>query len=279
MDEIYQGIVAALEKGESVALATIIQANSHWSVGAKLLVRHDASTLGSLGDERLARLVAPTAQRSILAARSHRLGYVERNGALVDASPLQVADVEIFIEVLQPSPTLLLIGAGHIGEALVKLAKVLAWHIVVVDDRPDFITPARLPQADQRIRVHYDPETETLDPMSVTITPSTFVVVATWGWDQPALRQIVNVPAAYIGLVASTRKGIIIFRELIKEGISPEALARVHVPTGLDLGAENQSEIALSILAEMLMVGRGGSGAPLMRSKGSAVMQQATRQL
>lgn len=157
------------------------------------------------------------------------------------------------------------------------MSKLLGWHVVVVDDRADFITPERLPDADERILVRYEPHGESLDPMPVSITPTTFVLLATWGWDEPALRQVVNTPAAYIGLVASARKSIIIFRDLMKEGISPDVLARVRVPTGLDLGAETPSEIALSILAEMLMVQRGATGMPLAQSKGSAVMTQSTK--
>jgi xanthine dehydrogenase accessory factor len=113
--------------------------------------------------------------------------------------------------------------------------------------------------------------------MQLTITPSTFILVATWGWDLPALRQILDSSAAYIGLVASSRKSIILFRELINEGVAPELLARVRVPTGLDLGAEMPMEIALAILAEMLMIHRNATGVPLAQHKGSAIMQQSLK--
>ncbi len=278
MLEIFEASALALENGEPVALVTIIQADARWKVGAKMLVRNDGSTLGSLGDERLTQRIFPIAHRAMKAGHGPRVGFKQRDGALVEASPLESSDVELFVEVLQPSPTLLLIGAGHIGQALVEFAKMCKWRVVVVDDRPDFITPERLPQADERIFVRYDPQTETLDPMPLTITPSTFIVVATWGWDEPALKQVVGSSAAYIGLVASSRKGIIIFRELIQEGISVQALERVRVPTGLDLGGEMPPEIALAIMAEILMVQRSGSGAPLVQSKGNVVMKQATRE-
>ncbi len=277
MREIFQATLRAMENGEPVAIATIIQGDTRWSVGAKMLVRFDGSTLGNFGDDRLAALALPAARRALNAGHAQRLAYKERAGAFVDASPLEFPDLEIFIQVFQPPPTLLLIGAGHIGEALVQFAKMVRWRVIVVDDRPDFITQTRLPLANERILVRYEPTSETLDSMPITITPSTFIVVATWGWDQPALRQIANSNAAYIGLVSSARKGIIIFRELIREGISADALARVHVPIGLDLGGETHTEIALSIMAEMLMVARSGTGTPLMQSKGSVVMKQATR--
>jgi len=275
MLEIFQASTRALENGEPIAIAIIIQAESRWNVGAKLLIRRDGSTLGTLGDERLTQLILPIAQRAIHAGHGPRIAFKERDHALVQASPLEAGDVEIFVQVLLPSPTLLLIGAGHIGEALIRLAKMVKWRVVVVDDRKDFLAPERLPDADERILVPYDAATETLAPMPIVITPSTFIVVATWGWDEPALRQIANSPAAFIGLVASSRKAIIIFRELIKEGVSAKALARIHVPVGLDLGGETPPEIALAIMAEVLMASRGGSGEPLTRSKGSVIMKQA----
>lgn len=274
MREIFHAAARALEEGEPVALAIIVQAQARWNVGAKMLVRRDGSILGTLGDERLTRLARSIALRALDTGNSPRVAFKERDGALTEASPLETSDVEIFVQVLQPSPTLLLIGAGHIGQALIRFAKTLQWRVIVVDDRPDFLAPARLPDADECILVRYDSETETLDPLPITITPSTFVVIATWGWDQPALRQIANSPAAYLGLVASSRKAIIIFRELIKDGISAEALARVRVPAGLDLGGETPDEIALAIMAEVVRVARGGSGAALTQRKGSAIMKQ-----
>lgn len=277
MRNIFQACVQAYAEGEPVALAMVIRASPSSRVGEKMLVYRNGSTEGRLGDDNLTNRVCEAGLAALSGGVSTQLAYVQSESGLVQAAPGDEGDIEIFIQVLKPSPTLLLIGAGHIGEALVRMSKMLGWHVVVVDDRADFITPDRLPDADERILVRYEPHGESLDPMPVSITPATFILLATWGWDEPALRQVVNSPAAYIGLVASARKSIIIFRDLMKEGISPDVLARVRVPTGLDLGAETPSEIALSILAEMLMVQRGAAGMPLAQSKGSAVMTQSTK--
>lgn len=277
MQEIFEACAQIAQEGKSAALATIIRADSRWSVGAKMVVRTEGSTLGNLGDEQLSARAIAVARAAMLSGQSRQVTYLWTDGALVDAPPSAFGDVEVFVQVLLPSPTLLLIGAGHIGQAIVKLAKLLQWRVVVVDDRPDFITPVRLPNADERILVNYERETETLDAMPITVTSSTFILVATWGWDEPALRQIIHTPAAYIGLVASARKSIIIFRDLIKEGIAPETLARVRVPTGFDLGAETPMEIALAIMAEMLMLYRHATGMPLMQSKGGAILKQSLK--
>lgn len=275
--EIFQAGLQALNEAKSTAIVMITQSTARWIAGERMLVRADGSILGNLGDDQLAECVREKAREAIQAGVSSSIGFVNRDGGLVQARQGESADVDVFIQVLLASPTLLLIGAGHIGEAIIHLAKFLKWRVVVVDDRPDFIAPARLPDADERILVGYDAKSEVLAPMPITITSSTFVLVATWGWDQPALRQIVDSPAAYLGLVASARKSIFIFRELIKEGISSETLARVRVPTGLDLGAETPQEIALSIMAEMLMVQRHATGMPLMQYKGSAIMKQSMK--
>lgn len=277
MRNIFQACAQAFAEGEPVALAMVIRASPSSRVGEKMLVHRDGSTEGRFRDDSLTDHVCRAGLAALNGGVSARLAYVQGENGYVQAAPDDEGDVEIFVQVLQPRPTLLLIGAGHIGEALVRMSKMLGWQVVVVDDRADFITPDRLPDADERILVRYEPHGESLDPMPVVITPTTFILLATWGWDEPALRQVVNSPAAYIGLVASARKSIIIFRDLIKEGISPDALARVRVPTGLDLGAETPGEIALSILAEMLMIQRRATGMPLAQLKGSAVMTQSAK--
>lgn len=277
MRNIFQACARAYAEGKPSALAMIIQANKTSMVGKKMLVYGDGSTVGNLGEEDLSEQARQAALAALKSAQPVRLTLSKSRGGLVESAPSEEGELEIFIQVLQPNPTLLLIGAGHIGEVLVKMAKILGWRVVVVDDRPDFITPDRLPDVDERVLVRYEPKSESLERMPVSITPSTFILLATWGWDEPALRQVVDSPACYIGLVASARKSIIIFRDLLNEGISADSLARVRVPTGLDLGAETPGEIALSILAEMLMVQRQASGMPLAKFKGGAIMAQSIK--
>ncbi len=278
MREVFQAIVEALDRGEPVAVLTVVRASGSTPrhLPANMMVRADGTFVGSIGGGSMEWQAIRDAQEALTQRQSRLVDY-----ALTSKEPgnlgLCGGTEQVFIDVVVPNPTLLLIGAGHIGKALTKMAKVLEWRVVVVDDRADYISPEQLPDADERILVRYEPETETLAPIPVAITPTTFVLLATWGWDEPALRQVVSSPAAYIGLVASARKGILIFRDLIAEGMSPDTLARVHVPTGLDLGAERPAEIALSILAEMLMVERHATGSPMAKVKGSAVMERTMK--
>jgi xanthine dehydrogenase accessory factor len=120
------------------------------------------------------------------------------------------------------------------------------------------LSPERFPQATQLIHVAYDRDTEHLEPMPLTLTPSTCVVVTTWGWDVPALEQVLrpDTPPGYVGLVASKTKWRVIRQMLIDRGIPEDRVDIVHAPIGLDLGAETPGEIALSIAAEILAVRR-----------------------
>ncbi|MBI3536102.1 MAG: XdhC family protein [Chloroflexi bacterium] len=210
-------------------------------------------------------LISDETQRVLSDNYAHRLGFNPALSAVQRLTSTRRAPVEILLDLFEPRPQLLIIGAGHIGAALTKVAKYLGWHVRVVDDRADFLTREHLPDADETRLVEYVAATEKLAPMNLRVTASTAVVIATWGWDEPALRQLAGAPAFYVGLVASARKSIVIFDALRAEGIDSAWLDRVRVPVGLDVGAETPEEIALAIMAEILAVARHKSGRPLQQ--------------
>jgi xanthine dehydrogenase accessory factor len=137
--------------------------------------------------------------------------------------------------------------------------------VAVTDDRPEYASRDRFPDAAELAVVEYDPDTQELAPLPIPGAPPYYVVVATWGWDEPALAQVLTAepPPAYVGLVASSTKARVIRERLQARGLSKEVVGRVRAPVGLDLGAETPEEIALSILAEILLVRRGASGRPM----------------
>lgn len=266
--ELFETITRACEAGEPTALITVVRSynGGGWDVGEKTLIRYDLSTLGELGGEPLEPRVLAAAQQALQQNRSIRLGFQPKTNTFTELNSLDREPLELFIDVVQPRLELVIIGAGHIGLALAELGRVVGMRVIVVDDRSEWAE--RFPQADETIIVPYDAESERLDPIPVTVTPSTYIVVATWGWDEPALAQVVASPAPYLSLVASQRKAKIIFDSLLERGVPREDLARVRVPAGLDLKAETPGEIALSIMAEILLLQRGASGRPLMEIKG-----------
>jgi xanthine dehydrogenase accessory factor len=261
-------VVAACRAGEPAALVTLVYSEDGavgTHIGRKILVRFDSSTVGHLGG-KLEGSVVEEAHKALQKNHSVRLGYRPRRKKLAALDSFKRQPLEFFVDVVQPRSELVIIGAGHIGLALAEMAQTMDMRVVVVDDRPEWLD--RFPDADEAILVPYEPENERLGRIPITVTPSTSVLVATWGWDEPALEQVVGSPAPYIGLVASRRKAKLIFDELLERGVSQEELMHVHVPAGLDIGAETPPEIALSILSEMLLLQRDATGLPMQEVKG-----------
>ncbi len=147
----------------------------------------------------------------------------------------------------------IIVGAGHIGTACAELGKFLGFRVVVVDDRAELLTRQKLPMADELHAGDMAAELRKLE-----ITPQTHVVLVTRAHttDAPVLREIIDKPAAYIGMLGSKRRVLTVFEMLKQEGIPEEAFQRVHAPIGIPIGAETPQEIAISILAEIIKVGR-----------------------
>jgi xanthine dehydrogenase accessory factor len=274
MDEfeiVTKSALQALERGERVAMATVVQArgSAPRHAGARMLVWPDGHIIGTVGGATLEERVIQHAQEALQSSRSRLEKYIFSTENDPESVGLCGGEVLVSIEVLQPAPTLMVIGAGHVALALSQMAPVLEMRLVVVDDRAEFLTAERFPHAVERILVQYDRATETLQPMPITLTPSTFVLVATWGWDEPALAQILSAspPPAYVGLISSRTKWRVIREMLQSRGIPAERLDQVHAPAGLNLGAETPGEIALSILAEMLAVREKASVSPMSEAR------------
>jgi xanthine dehydrogenase accessory factor len=170
------------------------------------------------------------------------------------------ATLEIFVEPVRPEPRLILAGSGYVAQALTRLATTIGWRVSLLDDRSEFVQSAALPD-NVTLTVSDIPELlPTLAPDAMTA-----LVIVTRGHkvDQEALETALTTAAGYVGMIGSPSKVRTIFRKLLRKGVTPEALERVHAPVGLDLGAKTPDEIALSIAAELLMWRRGGTGKPL----------------
>ena len=260
MEEVYRVLLDTTQSGEPVALATLVETKGSTprEAGAKMLVYSDGSTVGSIGGGALEARTVSDALAFLSEGESHLVDYslMGRDGDL----GLCGGEVRVFIEIVMPKPTLLIAGAGHISQSLAKLGTLLGFRVVVGDDRRDYATRERFPTVGRVEVVELEEFVRDID-----ITERCYVVIATRGHehDEVVLRQIVSTSAAYIGLVGSQRKVATIFEHLLGEGIPEESLVRVHAPIGLDIGAATLDEIALSIMAEILMIYRGGTGQPL----------------
>lgn len=160
---------------------------------------------------------------------------------------------------LPPRPRLLIAGAGHVGQALCRLASPLGFDVVVFDDRGDLLERFIPDPADRVVGpIHERMAAERIDDQ-------TSIVIVTRGHrhDEQVLASIVDRPAGYIGMIGSRRKVKLTFDDLRQAGVSDEALAKVHAPIGLDIGAVTVSEIALSIGAQLVAVRRADHRSPV----------------
>ncbi len=277
--DFYHAVVDTLEHGEAVAIATVTKASGSVprGVGSKMLIWRDGTIEGTVGGGTMEERVIQEGQQVIIDGRPRYREYLFASDA-ENSVGLCGGQAEVFIDVVRPRQTLMVIGAGHIGEALAKMGAMTGYRISIVDDRQDFLSPERLPEAEEMIHVRYERESEQLDPMPVHIDAATHVVVATWGWDEPALAQVLKSPAPYIGLVSSRRKFKLIADKLRERGYGDEDINRIHAPIGIDIGAETPQEIAVAIMGEIIMQRRGGDGSPIyLRWKPKAKKAEGTR--
>ena len=245
-------VVAAYEGGPPVAIANLMVApehsgNSVLTVGAKLLIRENGDTEGTLGDSDLDGRAVRKAV-NLMAMGKQEYVVDDETGA------------EIFIEAFTTPPTMVLAGGGHVSKAMAPIAKSVGMRVFVIDDRPEFATAERFPEAE--IILTQDFVSGIAD---LPINANTFIVIATRGhrYDDSALEAAARTPARYVALLGSKRKTIMIYEELIRRGISLERIRELRAPSGLDISARTPEEIAISIVAEILMFRLGGTGLPM----------------
>lgn len=258
---IYSAMAEAEHNGVPAALATVIAATGSVPrhVGAKMLVYADGRFVGTIGGGELEARVLQAARECLANGQATRVAHNLADPRSGDPGVCG-GTVEVFIEPLLAPPAVLVIGAGHVGRAVVHLAKWLGFRVLVTDDRPELCTPENLPEADAW---YPGPFAEQLSHMAVT--PSTYVVSVTRSYplDVKALPLLLATPVAYIGVIGSKRRWLTTLADLRAQGVSAADLARVHAPIGLELGAETPEEIAVSILAEIIMLRRGGDARPM----------------
>ncbi len=251
-DELLPAVLESVEKKRSVALVTVVAATGPLAdrVGRRAVLWLDGEPLGELGLGEGEAGLWEAARQALRQRRSQLVGR-ELGGE----------SAEVFVEVQSRPPTLLIVGAGHIAQPLAQLGRLLDFEVVVLDDRPSFANEQRFPTADRVIVADF--ETALRD---YPVDQDTYIVLITRGHqhDVPCLREVIDSPAAYIGMIGSRRRVNAVFQLLEQaDGVPAEKLRRVYSPIGLDIEAETPAEIALAIAAEIVKVRRGGSAASL----------------
>jgi xanthine dehydrogenase accessory factor len=264
--DIYEQIVQLRREGRRAALATIV--NVRGSIPsfetAKMLVRDDGTILGTIGGGCVEAEVWQAAREVMQEEKPRTLSFNLNNNPKYDTGLVCGGTLEVFIEPILPVSTLYLFGAGHVNHSIYRVARVAGFEVVVVDDRELYANRERFPEARD---VYADDFERTLAQLAPS--ENSYLVISTRGHrdDMRVLRWAVATPARYIGMIGSERKVITTFKELEREGIAAERLAKVYAPMGLDLGAITPEEIAVSVCAELIAIRRGATAAAHMKSK------------
>ena len=249
--DVYEEIILLRREGRSCALASIINTvgSIPGSSSAKMLVRDDGSILGTIGGGAGELEVIAIAREVIASEKPQTISFNLTQRPGIDAGMVCGGSLDIFVEPIVPNPTLYIFGAGHTGLATYRVARSAGFDVVVVDNREAFANRERFPDAKGIVVAELDVAVLQLAP-----NPASYVVSLTPGHlsDMRVLRWAITTEARYIGMMGSRRKVTGIFQELQKEGVPPQRLADVHAPIGLEIGADNPEEIAISIVAELI---------------------------
>ena len=253
--DIYEEIVKLRQEGRRGAVATIV--NVRGSIPsfetAKMLVRDDGSIVGTIGGGCVEADIWQAAREVMESEKPRTLTFNLNQDPKYDTGLVCGGTLDIFVEPVLPPALLYIFGAGHVSVNLYKVARGAGFDVTVVDDRAAYANRERFPDAKEIIAEDFDQAMSRLTPGE-----SAYLVIVTRGHrdDMRVLRWAVQTPARYIGMIGSKRKTIAIFKELTKQGLSPELFERVHAPVGLDIGAITPEEIAVAITAELIAARR-----------------------
>ncbi|MDQ2814616.1 MAG: XdhC family protein [Actinomycetota bacterium] len=249
-------IAAAVERGEPVAVATVIAGPGQ--IGARRVVRQ-AGASGTLGSGPRLDAAVDDDVRGMLA---QGLTGIRRYGAQGER---RGDELSVFVNSFAPAPRMLVFGAIDFAAGVARVGKFLGYHVTVCDARKVFATASRFPDADE---VVVDWPHRFLAGTDVDARTVICVLTHDPKFDVPLLEVALRTPAGYIGAMGSRRTHDDRLTRLREIGLTEQELARLRSPIGLDLGARTPEETAVSIAAELIQLRWGGSGQPLTATEG-----------
>jgi len=254
--EVLEAFLDEIRSGRRAVLATIVRSSGSTprTVGARMIVRGDGSSFGTIGGGAFEAMIVCDAKELLSgdapAPTVKRYTFTEEGDNALGMACGGTA--EVLLEAAGRGARLIIFGAGHVGLALARLAATVGFAPELVDDRVEFCDTARSLSVGRvwRCEPDYVAGVPPLDPDCYVA-----VVTRCHRTDRLALKQVLGRPLRYLGLIGSRRKKTVIFAELASEdGVGSDALARVRCPIGLPIGGETPEEIAVSIVAELLQV-------------------------
>ena len=244
-----------MEAGEKAAILAIISHPDPTVQGGRIVLREGGERLGSFED--------PLVDEGAVALATRGLSGDPKVLVGLHSLPMTGSrETTVYLELHHPTEELVIVGAGHLAQPLCTLGHLLGLRVRVLDDRPEFATRERFPEAHEVQKVDFS------DPFADRkLHPWSHVLLVTRGhrYDFECLRKVLQhdpLPG-YVGMIGSRRRVRATFDALLEEGFSREILAEVRAPIGLDIGAETPAEIAVSVAAEIVESWRGGSCKPM----------------
>jgi xanthine dehydrogenase accessory factor len=255
-EEVLKTAFEAAATGEAAALVTVVatEGSTPQKAGAKMVVHADGRIAGTIGGGCVEAEMTWRARQVIETQAPQLTSY--------DLTPDQAGEdglvcggrMQVFIEPLVGTPTLCLFGAGHVSQALARLAKPAGFRVEVADDRAKFANAARFPNAD---RIVVDDWTAAASQLTLGRNSYAVVLTRGHGGDTEALHAVLGRGLRFVGLLGSRPKLVHVAAALEERGVPLPEIAKIHCPLGLAIGAATPEEIAVSILAELIAVRRG----------------------
>jgi len=253
---LFKEILSSQNEGNDTVLATLV--SSEGKVVLKKILRKETWSNGELSEGLLSEEQwskefdysnPPTLQPSVLKAE------IEKTFSRNETRKIKTQNGTLILEPIQGTPSLIIFGGGHVSKYISKIAAMCGFQITVIDDREKFANNQRFPEAKETFARDFKDIFQT-----IIVTQSTYIVIVTRGhqFDEVVLEQVIKTNAKYIGMIGSKRKVLATYEHLRARGISNEQLKHIHSPMGIEIGATTAEEIAVSIVAEMIRVRRGG---------------------
>ncbi|EGO65646.1 XdhC family protein [Acetonema longum] len=252
----FEKLLSVVNEGRMSDIITVIDSSpDHRKYIGKMLLLHSNGHMEGELDEAAAGKIAETVR-----------AMAWTKPVTFTVSDTAGGHYRLFWDRVESEARAIVLGGGHISQPLVQMLSMLDFNVTVIDDRPEFANPSRFPGARLVICDNFQ---KALAGLKIDAATSVMIVTRGHRYDLECLRATVNSKAFYLGMIGSQRRVREVLSLIEGEGVSKELLQRLRSPVGLDIKAQTPAEIAVSIVAELIMTYRGGgSGRPLSRKKG-----------
>ena len=253
MLDIYRKLNQLRKDNVQTALVTVIatKGSTPRDAGAKMIVCGDGNVYGTVGGSAVEAMVIDEARECLLSNQTKKVWHDLDDQEKSDTGMICGGKMEFFIEPVNIGTHLYIFGGGHVALPLARTASMIGFSYTIVEDRPEFATAERFPEAKEIILATSD---EIDQKMSFAESDYVAIVTRSHELDYRALKKVLNHSVKYIGLIASKVKKKQVFEQLKKDGFSEEKINQIHSPIGLDIAAQTPEEIAISIAAELIKV-------------------------